>query len=201
MKWIGRSLALFGGIAGGSLSVEQQVKDVLDFHDYVAEVIQERKTDRRNDPISHIWDQRDAHVVEMTDFEHLSMIPGLLLAGHETTTSVLSMGVSHLLHHNLWHTANENDQARKETIEELLRYESAITGMLRIVKEQTKIGSKVFLAFNSGSRDSSVFECPAKLHPKRSFPRQHLGFGCGIHACLGAPLARLLLKTEFEVLQ
>ncbi|KAF3391291.1 Phenoxybenzoate dioxygenase subunit beta [Penicillium rolfsii] len=207
MEWIGRSLALFGGIAGGSLSVEQQVKDVLDLHDYVAQVIQERKTDRRNDLISHIWDQRDANVVEMTDFEHLAMIPGLLLAGHETTTSVLSMGLSHLLHNGLWHAANESDQTRKDTIEELLRYESAITGMFRSVTKATKIGSrdlkpgdKVFLAYNSASRDGSVFECPAELQLKRTFTRQHLGFGRGIHACLGAPLARLLLRTELEIL-
>lgn len=96
--WIGRSLAPFGGIAGWSLSVEQQVKDVLDFHDYVAQVIQDRKMDRRNDLITHIWYQSDANIVQMTDFEHLAMIPGLLLAGQETTTSVLSMGLSHLLY-------------------------------------------------------------------------------------------------------
>ncbi|KAL2869561.1 cytochrome P450/oxidoreductase [Aspergillus lucknowensis] len=208
-RWIGRCLALFGGIAGtDDLTVEQKVQDVLDLHDYVARVIQQRKHDRRADLISHIWDQRDSGSVEMTDFEHLAMIPGLLLAGHETTTSLLSMGLSHLLHHNLWEEATTNEQSVSTAIEELLRYESAITGMHRLVKAETKLGSRtlypedrIFLAYNSGSRDPRVFECPGELQLKRKFSKQHLGFGRGIHACLGAPMARLLLKIEMRVLR
>ncbi|KAL2847747.1 cytochrome P450 [Aspergillus pseudoustus] len=198
-EWIGRCLALFGGITeSGNLSVEQKVQDV----------IQERKIDRRDDLISHIWDQRDCGAVVMTDFEHLAMIPGLLLAGHETTTSVLSMGLSHLLHYGLWEKATADEKAASAAIEELLRYESAIAGMLRRVTQPTSIGSRklnpgdrVFLAYTSGSRDEGVFECPGQLQLKRRFAKQHFGFGRGIHACLGAPLARLLLKTEMLVLR
>ncbi|KAM0346429.1 hypothetical protein ACHAPU_005493 [Fusarium lateritium] len=190
------------------LSIEQRVQDVLDLHEYVASVIQQRKTDRRDDLISHVWNERDAGVVEMTDFEHLSMIPGLLLAGHETTTNVLSMGLSHLLHNGLWIAATENEDTRRAALEELLRYESAITGMHRIVKEETQIGNrslspgeKIFVAYNSGSRDSSKFDNPEKLDLGRQHKHQHLGFGRGIHACLGAPFARLLLRTELSVLR
>ncbi|KAF5534318.1 cytochrome P450 [Fusarium mexicanum] len=209
-QWIGRCLALFGGITqtNEELSIEQRVQDVLDLHQYVAQVIQERKTDRRDDLISHIWNERDAGVVEMTDYEHLSMIPGLLLAGHETTTNLLSMGISHLLHHGLWDVATEDEESRKAAIEELLRYESAITGMERLVKEESKIGNhtvqpgeKLFVAYNSGSRDTTKFENPDKLDFSRQRKHQHLGFGRGIHACLGAPFARLLLRTELEVLK
>ncbi|KAF4991962.1 hypothetical protein FGRMN_7516 [Fusarium graminum] len=209
-EWIGRCLSLFGGITqtNEELSIEQRVQDVLDLHEYVASVIQERKADRRDDLISHIWNERDAGVVEMTDFEHLSMIPGLLLAGHETTTNVLSMGLSHLLHNGLWIAATENEDTRKAALEELLRYESAITGMHRIVKEEVQIGNrilspgeKIFIAYNSGSRDTSKFDNPEKLDLGRQHKHQHLGFGRGIHACLGAPFARLLLKTELSVLR
>ncbi|KAL3447723.1 cytochrome P450 [Aspergillus insuetus] len=213
-RWIGRCLSLFGGITevesedGEDLSIEQKVQDVLDLHDYVARVIQERKHDRRDDLISHIWDQRDSGAVQMTDFEHLAMIPGLLLAGHETTTSVLTMGLSHLLHHGLWEKATVDEASIAASIEELLRYESAITGMPRLVREKTTLGNltlsqgdRVFLAYNSGSRDENVFECPGRLQLGRKFSKQHLGFGRGIHACLGAPLARLLLKTEMMVLR
>ncbi|KLP08724.1 related to cytochrome P450 [Fusarium fujikuroi] len=209
-QWIGRCLALFGGITqtNEELSIEQRVQDVLDLHEYVAQVIQQRKTDRRDDLISHIWNERDAGVVEMTDYEHLSMIPGLLLAGHETTTNLLSMGISHLLHHNLWDAATKDEEARKSAIEELLRYESAITGMERLVKEESKIGDhtvqpgeKLFVAYNSGSRDTTKFDNPDKLDLNRQHKHQHLGFGRGIHACLGAPFARLLLRTELAVLK
>jgi cytochrome P450 len=69
----------------------------------------------------------------MTDFEHLSIIPGLLLAGHETTTNVLSMGIAYLLHHGLYDETAKDESTRAVAIEELLRYESAITGMPRKV--------------------------------------------------------------------
>ncbi|KAF4437137.1 cytochrome P450 [Fusarium acutatum] len=209
-QWIGRCLALFGGITqtNEGLSIEQRVQDVLDLHEYVAQVIQERKTDRRDDLISHIWNERDAGVVEMTDYEHLSMIPGLLLAGHETTTNLLAMGISHLLHLDLWNAATKDEESRKTAIEELLRYESAITGMERLVKEESKIGDhlvqpgeKLFVAYNSGSRDATKFQNPDKLDFNRQHKHQHLGFGRGIHACLGAPFARLLLRTELAVLK
>ncbi|KAF5580890.1 cytochrome P450 monooxygenase [Fusarium pseudocircinatum] len=209
-QWIGRCLSLFGGITqtNEQLSIEQRVQDVLDLHEYVAQVIQERKADRRDDLISHIWNERDTVVVEMTDYEHLSMIPGLLLAGHETTTNLLSMGISHLLHHDLWRTATKDVESRKTAIEELLRYESAITGMERLVKQESKIGDhtvqpgeKLFVAYNSGSRDTTKFDNPDKLDFGRQHKHQHLGFGRGIHACLGAPFARLLLRTELAVLK
>lgn len=104
---------------------------MLDLHEYIARVIQELKTDCLDDLISHIWNERDAGTVEMTDLEHLSMIPGSLLAGHEMTKIVRSMGSAHLLQHGLWEEATQSDKASRQAIEELLRYESAITGMRR----------------------------------------------------------------------
>lgn len=208
-EWIGLCLSLFGGITKSEekLSIQQRVQNVLDLHSYIATVIEARRTDRKDDLISHIWNERDAGVVDMTDFEHLSMIPGLLLAGHETTTNVLSMGLAHLLHHNLWERISESDKTRSAAIEELLRYESAITGMWRVVTKETRFGNtvfksgdKLFVAYNSGSRDHAKFENPDAIDVDRCATTQHLGFGRGIHACLGAPFARLLLRTELSVL-
>ncbi|KAF2020389.1 cytochrome P450 [Aaosphaeria arxii CBS 175.79] len=209
-QWIGQSLALFGGITrvDATVSIEEKVRDVLDLHEYIAQVIEERRNDRRDDLISHIWNERDAGNVEMTDFEHLSMIPGLLLAGHETTTNVLSMGIAHLLHLGLFDEVTKDEISRAAAIEELLRYESAITGMPRKVLEATSIsgttlvpGDQLFVAYNSGSRDDTKFPDPNRIDTKRGRKVQHLGFGRGVHACLGAPLARLLLNVELAVLK
>lgn len=208
-EWIGLCLSLFGGITKSeeNISIQQRIQNVLNLHSYIASVIEDRRTDRKDDLISHIWNERDAGVVNMTDFEHLSMIPGLLLAGHETTTNVLSMGLAHLLHHNLWEKVSESDKTRSAAIEELLRYESAITGMWRVVTKETRFeekvfqpGDRLFVAYNSGSRDSTRFENPDVIDVDRRSKTQHLGFGRGVHACLGAPFARLLLKTELLVL-
>lgn len=60
-------------------------------------------------------------------------------------------------------------------------------------------GYKLFAAYNSGSRDGTKFSNPDVVDGGRRPKTQHLGFGRGVHACLGAPFARLLLKTELSV--
>jgi cytochrome P450/ferredoxin-NADP reductase len=207
-QWVARSLSLFGGHHEFALETfEEKLDAIVDIHERIAQLIQLRRIDRRDDLISHIWDEREAGNVVMTDFEHLSMIPGLLLAGHETTTNLLSMGLSHLLHHGLWKEISMTDDTRAAALEELLRYESAITGMPRLATQRFSIGStsfkqgdRIFLAYNSGSRDERYFLNGDSLDIHRKAGKQHLGFGRGIHACLGAPLARMLLQIELRVL-
>ncbi|UZP32317.1 hypothetical protein NXS19_000133 [Fusarium pseudograminearum] len=66
-QWIGQCLTLFGGIARRDdeeeVSIQQKIQDVLDLHEYIRQVIEERKLDRRDDLISHIWNERDAGTV------------------------------------------------------------------------------------------------------------------------------------------
>nr|WP_264295213.1 cytochrome P450 [Microbispora sitophila] len=89
----------------------------------------------------------------------------------------------------------------------MFRFESAVTGMKRLVTRDTTLGGvrlrageQVFLAYASGSRDVSRFANPDEIDLGRSWTVPHLGFGQGVHTCLGAPLARLLLRVELGVL-
>ena len=207
--WVGQCLAFYGGheelIEG---TMEEKAAKLIELHEYIVEVMAQRKKKRRDDLISHIWNVRDSGEVEMTDFEMLSMFPGLMLAGHETTTNFLCTSLSHLLHSGQYNEAQEGDTSRARALEELLRFESAITGMRRRVKFPVRIGShtfkpgdELFLAYSSGSRDEQHFSNADMLDIKRQPKEQHLGFGRGIHACLGAPLARLLLGVEYSVIK
>jgi cytochrome P450 len=78
---------------------EEKAQRLLDLHDYVLDVMAERKADRWDDLISHVWNERDAGTVELADFEmlSLSLFPSLMLAGHETSSNLICMGLSHLL--------------------------------------------------------------------------------------------------------
>ncbi|KAH7350664.1 cytochrome P450 [Rhexocercosporidium sp. MPI-PUGE-AT-0058] len=191
-------LAFFGGhpdLATGSH--EEKLQALFDLHAHCAELIQMRRDDRRDDLI-----------MVMTDFKHLSMLPGLMLAGHETTTNLLSMGLAHLLHTGTYEKAQEDDASRAAALEELFRFESAITGMPRLVTKECTLagqplheGDHLFVAYNSGSRDEKYFPRGDNLELHRMTTKQHLGFGRGVHACLGAPLARLLLRTELSVIK
>jgi cytochrome P450/ferredoxin-NADP reductase len=208
--WIGAALGFFLGPADiyHSGTPEEKAQRLLDLHDYVLEVMAERKHDRRDDLISHVWDMRDAGTVHLTDFEMLSLFPGLMLAGHETSSNLICTGLSHLLADpDRYAAAQRDDGTRAAALEELFRFESAITGMKRLVTRDTelggvplKAGEQVFLAFASGSRDAGRFSSPDAIEFDRSWSVPHLGFGQGVHACLGAPLARLLLRVELDVL-
>src|SRR3954453_10183836 len=187
---------------------EEKADALLALHDPLLEVMAERKLRRRDDLISHVWNARDSGEVELTDFEMLSLFPGLMLAGHETSSNLICPGLSHLLADPArYAAAQRDDDSRAAALEELFRFESAITGMRRLVTRDTGLGGvrlqageEVFLAYASGSRDTRHFATPDDIDLARSWAVLHLGFGQGVHACLGAPLARLLLRVELGVL-
>ncbi len=209
-EWIGAALGFFLGPrdihhAG---TPDEKAQLLLDLHEYIGEVMAARRRDRRDDLISHVWNERDSGGVDMTDFEMLSLFPGLMLAGHETSSNLICTVLSHLLAEpGRYAAAQRDDTTRAEALEEFLRFESAITGMKRLVTVDTelggvplKAGEQVFLAYASGSRDAARFGHPDDIDFERTWSVPHLGFGQGVHACLGAPLARLLLRIELGVL-
>jgi len=209
-EWIGAALGFFLGPRDlyHPGTRQEKAQRLLDLHDYVREVMAQRRLERRDDLISHIWNERDAGAVDMTDFEMLSLVPGLMLAGHETSSNLICIALSHLLPDpQLWAAAQRDDASRAAALEELFRFESAITGMRRRATRDTELGGvrlrageEVFLVYASGSRDAALFADPDRIRLDREWSAPHLGFGQGVHACLGAPLARLLLRVELGVL-
>jgi cytochrome P450 len=122
----------------------------------------------------------------------------LLFAGHETTTGFLANALWTLFEHpdqlERWRHDRELDST---AIEELMRFEGPATVMIRRAVEDfewlgadVKQGQWVYLCIGAANRDPVVFEEPQQLDLGRD-PNPHLGFGWGLHHCLGAPLARM----------
>jgi cytochrome P450 len=65
---------------------------------------------------------------------------------------------------------------------------------------QVPAGSTVVLAWPAANRDPDAFSTPDDIDLQRPNPRQHVGFGWGIHLCVGAPLARIEARVAFEQL-
>jgi cytochrome P450 len=140
--------------------------------------------------------------------ELLAMLFLLLFAGHETTVNLIGSGMLALIDNpeQLRSLINQPMLA-ESTVEELLRYTNPVQfGASRIALEDIELGgvtikkSDVVVAMlSSANRDEAVFPDPDRLDIART-PNRHLGFGLGIHFCLGAPLARMEGRIAFSKL-
>jgi cytochrome P450 len=90
-------------------------------------------------------------------------------------------------------------------IEEVVRLEGPVQGLLRETSEDVTLhdvfipsGSIVNLRFAAANRDGEAFGCPADIDLNRENVKGHLGYGFGVHFCLGAPLARRELYWGFK---
>jgi cytochrome P450 len=148
------------------------------------------------------------HGDQFTDPE-LGGIGGLLLlAGHETTANMLGLGTLLLLQHPEQLAAmREDPEAVDPAVEELMRYLTIVPhGVVRTATEDVMVGGQligageyVIVHLPSADRDRSLCAEPDRFDITRA-PGAHVGFGHGIHYCLGAPLARLEMQIAFPAL-
>ena len=133
----------------------------------------------------------------------------LLVAGNETTRSLISGGMRALLEHpEQWAKLCANPGLVPNAVEEMLRFVTPVQDFVRRVQQDTEIcgkqlsaGEYVALFYGSANRDESVFGPDAdSFDVTRPDARKHLAFGFGEHLCLGASLARLEAQVMFEEL-
>ena len=146
---------------------------------------------------------------KMSENELLAMVFVLFVAGHETTTHLLSSGVWTLLTQP--GAADQvramDEEARLVAVDELMRYCTPVQMTKpRFVKEDLdfegralKRGDRVFGFLAAGNMDPAEFESPQTLNLSRR-PNRHVGFGSGPHVCLGIHLARLEAEVAFNIL-
>lgn len=131
--------------------------------------------------------------------EALSSLFQLVVAGHDTTSSLIGNAVVALLDHPDQMAMVQADPALlPEAIEELLRFTAPVPhATFRVATEAVELdgtvipaGQQVLVCLGSANRDRALVDHPDDLDITRG-PHRHLAFGHGPHHCLGAPLARL----------
>jgi cytochrome P450 len=194
---------LAGGLdKDGQARVEQQRKE---FVTYLRGLVAERKAEgsKASDVISLILDAAEDE--QLTEKETIAFCVLLLVAGFETTVNAIANGILAFVEHpDQWAKLRERPQLVKLCAEEMVRYDDPVQSFFRNTMVETEIGGvriphhkKVMLIFASGNRDERHFPNPDVFDIERHAP-DHLGYGIGVHYCLGAPLARAQLTTLFS---
>ena len=144
----------------------------------------------------------------LTDEElHAEMMADTFVGGSETSTNALSGGIMLLSQHkDQWaKLKSDPDKYVPQLVEEAVRLEGPVQGLFRTAANDVEFngvkipaGAIVNIRYAAANRDERHFENPDVLDLDRANARSHIGFGAGVHFCLGAPLARRELAIGFR---
>ncbi|MFG3001766.1 cytochrome P450 [Streptomyces sp. NPDC048340] len=187
-----------------------EAADVEDARDRINGYLRELIERKRREPGDGLLDELVTQRLETgeTDVDELvSLAAILLIAGHETTANMISLGTFTLLSHPEQLAELRSDPVLlPAAVEELMRFLSIADGMLRVATEDIEIAGVTVrpddgVVFSTSviNRDGDVFEDPDALDWHRS-TRHHLAFGFGIHQCLGQNLARAEMEIALGAL-
>jgi cytochrome P450 len=175
---------------------------------YMSGLIARHRAEPADDLMTALIEARDAHD-RLSERELVDLCVGILVAGHETTASQIPNFVLTLLDHPDQLARLRADAALLAgAVEELMRFVplGAGAGFPRYATEDMRVGDvlvragePVIVAIGAANRDALRFDDADELRVDRP-ATPHLGFGHGVHHCLGAALARMELQEALRVL-
>lgn len=205
-RWTADYVAFIGEGGPELESMRRSQQAVLEFHEFLAEQIEDRRRHTRDDLLSGLVSAEEQGD-QLSNFELLAVCLDLLTGGAATTTNLLCVGMLTLLQHPDQLEALRLDPSLiPSAVEEILRYEPPFQLDIRLVAESFELRGKAIekgqimrMAIGAANRDPSVFSDPDRFDIRRS-PNKHVTFGLGPHFCAGFHLARTELCIAFETL-
>ncbi len=199
-------IALATDLMQGEAVIESIRQATSELADYFTGFIEDRRREPAEDLISALV-AAETDGRRLTGDEVLTFAILLLVAGNETTTNLIGSGMRALLAHPEAMAALRADPDRiPAAIEEMLRYDGPVQGIVRFATTDVRIGDRTVQAGDivmgmtgAANRDPKQFPEPTVFDIARSDVR-HLAFGQGIHYCVGAPLARVEAAIAFRAL-
>ena len=187
---------------------DTRLKAVDELMDYLDRLVAAKEAEPTDDLLGRQVLKQREEGGEVAHDELVSLAFLLLLAGHETTANMISLGTVALLENPDQLAIIKNDPGKTlDAVEELLRYFTIAEFVTaRVATEDVEIGGQLIregegvlgLSY-SGNRDEAAFDNPDELDLERG-ARHHVAFGFGPHQCLGQNLARMELQIVFDTL-
>ena len=203
---------------GNEPTVEELLRaerGVNELQEYFSDELDKRRTRPQDDLLTGLLTARvddddtdvmDGRALEIAEI--LSIIHQLLVGGNETTTKMLTeMMVQLATHPDQWERVKYRPEEIPAVIEEVVRLASPIQAIWRVATRDVLLGgtsipagARIVITYGSANRDESVFPDADAFDPNRPNITDHLGFGRGVHFCVGASLARLEGRIALEEL-
>ena len=196
----------FIGQADRNAPLDPTIAAMREFNAYFAAEIERKRSDPSDDLISQLV-HAETSEGRLSSPELLAFTRLLLIAGNETSTNLIGNAVIALL-------KNPDQLARLRseptllgnTVEEALRFDPPVQGLPRMAAREVEVGGEkipkgalVMLMIGSANRDPERWPEPDRFDLTRD-TAGHLGFGFGIHFCLGSHLARLETRSALEAI-
>ena len=202
LEWASDIGTFFGAAGGSTIEMEELArkaeKAAVQFCALIRQLIEQRRRQPGTDMISLL------SVAYQEQGFNLEEVPSLCIeilnAGLLTTTDLISNGVNALLSHpDQLQKLKKNPTLINSAVEEMIRFDTSVPFFFRIAKQDLTIGGKditagsvIALGLAAANHDPEKFDSPEVFDITRT-PNEHLGFGSGIHFCVGAVLARMEL--------
>ncbi|MFE3455608.1 cytochrome P450 [Nonomuraea sp. NPDC059194] len=183
-------------------TVEEQEATLIRLAGYLAELIARKRAEPGEGLLDDLLD------TDLTDDELIGVAVLMLIAGHETTANMLSLGTLLLLHHpEQLALVRQSPEAAKTAVDELLRYLSIVdVGMYRRAGTDLELNGQVIpegdfvtCSLASANRDPALLDRPDELRVTRP-KTPHVAFGFGPHQCIGQNLARMEMEIAYPAL-
>ncbi|MFB5191921.1 cytochrome P450 [Alicyclobacillus fastidiosus] len=178
--------------------VQQKAKAMKEFYDYLFPIVQEKRKHPAHDIISDLT-KAELEGERLTDAEVVMSSIGLLGAGNETTTMLISNMFYAMLFDQpgVYQELRDDLSSVPKLVEEVLRFRFPSANDRQVAQDTTifghemKRGQIVVAWIGAANRDAAQFPHPETFDIHRPENKRHLTFGSGPHFCLGAPLARM----------
>lgn len=192
------------------VSFDPEVVDAAidDLYRLYGELADERRRNPTDDLLTALVEIEDESGGDrLSNDELVAMVMTLMGAGFETTSGLLGSSILHLAEHpDQRRLVRDQPDLWPNAVEELLRYDTPVTSLVRSASEPIELGGQsipaganLLISLAHGHRDPTRYDQPYALRLDRPDPRP-LAFGHGPHHCLGAALARMEVRIGLRAL-
>ncbi|MFI9005974.1 cytochrome P450 [Actinosynnema sp. NPDC053489] len=204
--WNARVGDLVLGAAQEEREYRTSLQSLVNLEDYLADLVRQRRAEPQDDLISAVLASgRIGDTVSEAEF--VGMLTQMAFAGGETTSNLIANAVrALLLHPDQLAAVRERPELAGAVVEEAMRFDGPSKMSIRVASRDFELdgaivrgGDRVFLVTAAANRDPDRHPDPDRFLVTRA-DTSHLGFGLGVHFCIGAALARMVARAALEVL-